>query len=198
MVTVLQPVPQPVPQPGPQPGLQPGPQPVPQPEDVDRRGVAWEIAACVLDPELPVVTLADLGVLRSVEVTADTVEVAITPTYSGCPALSAMRDDLVRRLRDAGFAQVRVRVELEPAWSTDHITERGRRALAEAGMSPPGPAATRSGTVVLDLLPRRRAVGCPRCGSAATELTSEFGPTACTAIYRCTACLEAFSHVKEL
>ena len=162
---------------------------------------AREVAATVTDPELPMLTLEDLGVLRSVVVTGDdfdVVEVAITPTYSGCPALATMRDDLVRRLRETGFEEVRVRVELEPAWSTDWITERGRRALAEAGVSPPGPAPRGSGPFPLDLLPRRRAVSCPRCGSSVAELTSEFGPTACTALYRCTDCLEPFQHVKEL
>jgi ring-1,2-phenylacetyl-CoA epoxidase subunit PaaD len=142
-------------------------------------------------------TLADLGVLRSVEVDDQRVVVAITPTYSGCPAMATMRDDLVHRLRDAGFDDVRVRVELDPAWSSDWITERGRRALAEHGISPPGPAGP-AGPVALRLLPTRRDLRCPRCGSAATEVTSEFGATACKALYRCTDCREPFEHVKEI
>ncbi len=159
---------------------------------------AWDIAASVTDPELPMLTLADLGVLREVQEDVDDtsrVTVAITPTYSGCPAMATMRDDLVRRLTEAGYDDVRVRVELQPAWSSDWISESGRRALAEHGISPPGPA--HRGPVVLNLLPTRRAIGCPRCGSAEVELTSEFGATACKALYRCASCLEPFEHIKE-
>ena len=159
---------------------------------------AYDVARTVTDPEMPMLTLEDLGVLRDVEVHGDTVTVAITPTYSGCPAMATMRDDLVHRLTDAGYADVRVRVELSPAWSSDWITERGRAALAEHGISPPGAAAKPEGPIALNLLPTRRTLACPRCGSAAAELTSEFGPTACKALYRCTDCLEPFEHVKEI
>ena len=160
---------------------------------------AREVAATVTDPEMPMLTLEDLGVLREVSVDDDgAVAVAITPTYSGCPAMATMRDDLVHRLRDAGFADVRVRVELQPAWSSDWITERGRAALASHGISPPGAAPRTDGPIALTLQPTRRAIGCPRCGSAEVELTSEFGPTACKALYRCTDCREPFEHVKEI
>ncbi|MFC4785705.1 1,2-phenylacetyl-CoA epoxidase subunit PaaD [Nocardioides sp. MAHUQ-72] len=169
---------------------------------VDRTALrerAHAVASTVTDPEMPMLTLEDLGVLRGVDVTGGgEVVVAITPTYSGCPAMATMRDDLVHRLTDAGFDEVRVKVELSPAWSSDWITERGRRALTEAGLSAPGPAPRSDGPVALNLLPTRRAVGCPRCGSDAVELTSEFGPTACKALYRCTDCLEPFEHVKEI
>ena len=159
----------------------------------------WEVAASVLDPELPVLTLADLGVLRAVEVADDgRVVVTITPTYSGCPAMAAMRDDLVRTLGEHGHRRVEVRISLHPAWSTDWITERGRAALRSHGISPPGPAPRHDLPVALTLQPVRRALQCPRCGSAETALTSEFGPTACTALYRCTDCLEPFEHVKEI
>ena len=132
------------------------------------------------------------------------VTVTITPTYSGCPALATMRDDLVRRLTAAGYAQVRVEVELSPAWSSDWISARGRQALAAAGISPPGPALSAPGhlaghgPVPLTLTPRPRQLRCPRCGSPAARLLSEFGPTACQAMYRCEACLEPFGHVKEI
>jgi ring-1,2-phenylacetyl-CoA epoxidase subunit PaaD len=158
---------------------------------------ALDVASSVTDPEMPMLTLADLGVLRSVEERGDVVEVAITPTYSGCPAMATMRDDLVHRLSDAGYADVRVRVELSPAWSSDWITDEGRRKLSEHGISPPGPAPA-SGPVAINLLPTRRAIQCPRCASAEVELTSEFGATSCKALYRCTACLEPFEHVKEI
>ncbi|WP_121436200.1 1,2-phenylacetyl-CoA epoxidase subunit PaaD [Actinomadura pelletieri] len=159
---------------------------------------AWRVAASVTDPEMPMLTLHDLGVLRDVAVVDGRVIVTITPTYSGCPAMATMRDDLLHRLAGAGFADAEVRVSLHPAWSSDWITDRGRAALAEHGLSPPGPAPARNGPVPLTLLPRRRALTCPRCGSSDTELTSEFGPTACKALYRCTACLEPFEHVKEI
>ncbi|MFI6712679.1 1,2-phenylacetyl-CoA epoxidase subunit PaaD [Nonomuraea sp. NPDC050478] len=164
---------------------------------------AVEAAGRVRDPEMPMLTLADLGVLRDVEVVRDAeggevVIASITPTYTGCPAMATMRDDLVHRLNDAGFARVEVRVVLDPPWSSDWISERGRAALRAAGLSAPGPAPRRTGPVPLTLGPPRSAPPCPRCGSAATRLTSEFGATACKALYRCTGCLEPFEHVKEI
>ena len=157
---------------------------------------AYEVAASVTDPEMPMLTLADLGVLREVHQDGDRVTVTITPTYSGCPAMATMRDDLVRRLSEAGY-DVQIKVALSPAWSTDWITERGRTALREAGLSAPGPAPRRDGPTVLDLGPTRRALTCPRCGSDLAALISEFSATACKALYRCQACLEPFEHVKE-
>ena len=159
---------------------------------------ARSVAAAVTDPEMPMLTLEDLGVLRDVEVDGDTVIVTITPTYSGCPAMGTMRDDLVLRLRDAGFADVEVRISLHPAWSSDWITPRGRQALADHGISAPGAAPRHDGPIVLSLQPIRRTLTCPRCGSSDSELTSEFGPTACKALYRCESCLEPFEHVKEI
>lgn len=153
---------------------------------------AREIAGTVVDPELPMLSLADLGVLRDVCFDADgSLVVTLTPTYSGCPALATMRDDVRRRLHEEGFADVSVCISLSPAWSSDDITPHGRAALAEHGISPPGQA-------VLALGPTRRAVTCPQCGSSATQVVSEFGSTACKALYRCTECLEPFDHVKEI
>lgn len=157
------------------------------------------LAASVTDPEMPMLTLADLGVLRDVRVRPDgTVVVTITPTYSGCPAMATMRDDLVHRLTDAGVEQVEVVVSLHPAWSSDWISEAGRAALRRHGISAPGPARRPGGPIPLTLGPVHRDLVCPRCGSAAVSLTSEFGPTSCKALYRCTACLEPFEHVKEI
>lgn len=158
---------------------------------------AQVVAARVVDPELPMLTLADLGVLRSVEVTPGRVRVALAPTYTGCPAVAEMRADLTRALRAAGYDEVRVDLELSPPWSSDDITERGRRLLSEHGLSAPGPAEHESGPVPLRLGPVRRVVTCPRCGAGEATLTSEFGPTACTALYACSACGEPFEHVKE-
>ena len=158
---------------------------------------AYAVAATVTDPEMPMLTLEDLGVLRGVREEHGVAVVTITPTYSGCPAMASMRDDLVHKLADAGHP-ARVEVSLSPAWSSDWITARGRAALRAHGLSAPGPAPAHGGPIVLDLLPRRRELDCPRCGSDRVELTSEFGATACKALYRCTQCLEPFEHVKEL
>ena len=160
------------------------------------RARVWELAGSVPDPEMPMLTLEDLGVLRSVDVEGRRTVVTITPTYSGCPAMASMRDDLVRVLSEQGY-DAEVRVSLSPPWSSDWISDRGRRALHEHGLSAPGPA-PRAGPVALSLAPPRRALTCPRCESTDVELTSEFGPTACTALYRCTSCLEPFEHVKEI
>lgn len=160
---------------------------------------ARSVAAAVTDPELPMVTLADLGILRDVREDGDGVVVTITPTYSGCPAMDEIRADLWRALRGAGYTRVEVRTELSPAWTTDWITPAGRAKLSAAGIAPPGPAPRRAGgPVPLTLGPSRRAVECPRCGHAGTGLISAFGATACRELRRCPACREPFEHVKEI
>ncbi|WP_037604302.1 1,2-phenylacetyl-CoA epoxidase subunit PaaD [Streptacidiphilus rugosus] len=168
--------------------------------------VAVAAAAAVRDPELPMLTLADLGVLREVRLDADGgVTAVLTPTYSGCPALAEMRADVDSALRAVGFDEVRVETQLSPPWSTDDITDAGRRKLAEAGIAPPGAAPRRAeGPVPLTLGPLRTGrsgaavVHCPRCGSPDTEETSRFGATACKALRRCRACREPFEQVKEI
>lgn len=163
------------------------------------RDRAKAVASSVVDPELPMLTLADLGVLRDVGLDHEgTVIVSITPTYSGCPAMATMRDDLVRCLQEAGFSRVRVNVALQPAWTTDWITAAGRAALHRAGISPPGQAPRREGPIALTLSATRRALHCPQCDSSDVELTSEFGSTACKALYRCRSCREPFDHMKEI
>lgn len=158
------------------------------------------VAEQVTDPELPMVTLADLGVLREVWTTpAGTVVVSITPTYSGCPAMAAMRDDLTAALRAAGYPDVEVRTVLEPAWSTDWITDSGRAKLARAGISPPGTAARRGpGPVPLQLSEPVRTLRCPQCGSGNTEELSRFSSTACKSLWLCRSCHEPFEHIKEI
>lgn len=163
---------------------------------------AWEVAAQVVDPELPMLTLADLGILREVRSAPHdpaTVVVTITPTYAGCPALAEIRSDLHRRLLWAGYPNVEIRTELAPPWSSDWITAEGRRKLTAHGMSPPGTGAHhQSSTVSLPLAPTRLAARCPQCGAEETEVLSRFGPTPCTALVRCLACQEPFEHVKEI
>ncbi|MFJ5138328.1 1,2-phenylacetyl-CoA epoxidase subunit PaaD [Streptomyces sp. NPDC088707] len=152
------------------------------------------IAGAVLDPELPVLTLAELGVLRGVHVTGPgRVEVALTPTYTGCPAVETMSTDIERALHEHGMPEVSVITVLAPAWSTDDISEEGRRKLAEFGVAPPRPQGPAGGPIPLTL-----AIRCPNCGSTDTELLSRFSSTACKALRRCTACREPFDHFKEL
>jgi ring-1,2-phenylacetyl-CoA epoxidase subunit PaaD len=160
---------------------------------------AAELAGSVLDPELPQLTLADLGILRGVSADGDTIVVTITPTYSGCPAMSEIRFDVRRRLHDAGYRDVDVRLQLDPPWTTDWITAEGRRKLRTAGIAPPvGTAPRPNGPVSVTLGARSAAVPCPRCGSTETTQLSRFGATACRALHRCAACAETFDYVKPI
>lgn len=159
--------------------------------------------ASVTDPELPVLTIGDLGVLRGVEVTETAagarVTVTLTPTYSGCPALEVMRRDVRARLSAEGFADVEVRTALDPPWSSGWISAEGRRKLAAYGIAPPGAAPPRpSGPVPVTLSRRRPPVSCPVCGSADTVELSAFGATACKDLWRCRTCAEPFEHIKEI
>lgn len=165
-----------------------------------RLEMARRVAADVTDPEMPVLTLADLGVLRRVSCDdGGQVVVTITPTYSGCPAMATIRDDLRRALSTAGFDDVQINTVLTPAWSTNWITEDGRRKLADHGIAPPGIAAEHDdGPVMLTLTPRRQTVACPQCGSVDTEMTSEFGATPCKSLHRCRSCAEPFDRMKEI
>lgn len=160
---------------------------------------ARQIAGSVPDPELPMLTLADLGILRDVRVDGCRVTVWLTPTYSGCPALHEMRRDVSDRLTAAGFAGVEVRTVLSPPWSSDRISPAGRRKLAAAGIAPPRFRPDRGdGPVPLTLVAHRPVIECPRCGSADTERTAEFSGTACKDLYRCRSCGEPFEHIKEI
>ena len=150
-----------------------------------------DVVAAVVDPELRVLTIEDLGILRAVEVEPDRVTVTITPTYAGCPAMDVIRADITRALARAGYDDVEVRTVLRPAWTTEMITGAGLAKLAAAGIAPP--STTRPDVVAL-----RLSVACPRCGSPDTEELSRFGSTACKALWRCRACAEPFDHVKPL
>lgn len=156
------------------------------------------IVADVADPEVPVLTIDDLGILRDVILTSDGhISVTITPTYSGCPAMREISADVERRMLDAGFGPVEVRTALAPAWSSDWITAEGHRSLAAAGIAPPEPTRPTTGPVPLTLGPRP-AVRCPRCGSHHTALDATFGSTACKSLHRCRACDEPFEAVKPI
>jgi ring-1,2-phenylacetyl-CoA epoxidase subunit PaaD len=158
---------------------------------------AWTAAAATPDPELPVVTIADLGILRDVDEADGRVIATITPTYSGCPAMREIAADVEHRLRSAGYRDVEVRTRLAPRWTTDWITDAGRRKLAAAGVAPPAPARRAAGPVPLTLAPRP-PVACPRCGAADTAETAAFGSTACKSLHRCTVCDEPFEAVKPV
>ena len=155
---------------------------------------AWNVAAAVVDPEVPVLTIDDLGVLREVTVTDHGVNVVVTPTYSGCPAMETIRADVVQALTAAGFGPVTVRLALSPAWTTDWISDKGKAALAAFGIAPPtGAAAVDHGPVRI-----RMAVKCPNCQSLDTRELSHFGSTSCKALYECRACGEPFDYFKVL
>jgi ring-1,2-phenylacetyl-CoA epoxidase subunit PaaD len=173
------------------------------------RGGVREAVARVVDPELRVVTIEELGILRDVSVAPDTgrVTVTIRPTYSGCPAMDAIRADIRAAARDAGHHDVQVRTVLAPPWSTDDISESGLAKLAAAGIAPPAaqrdPRRPPGSAVRLQLsVPSGRGgaagANCPRCGSPDTEQLSRFGSTACKALWRCRSCAEPFEHVKAV
>jgi ring-1,2-phenylacetyl-CoA epoxidase subunit PaaD len=154
---------------------------------------AWAAAAAVPDPEIPCVTVADLGILRAVELGEDgTATARVTPTYVGCPATLAIELAIQTALEDAGFA-ARIERVMSPAWSTDDISDEGREKLRAYGIAPP-PKASNS----LRALFGEPAAQCPRCGSDDTERLSEFGSTPCKALYRCKACKEPFDAFKCL
>ena len=158
---------------------------------------AYHAAAATPDPELPSLTIEDLGILRNVHYSPELVTVTITPTYSGCPAMREITADIHSRLTQAGFAQVTINTQLAPAWTTDWITKDGHRKLSENGIAPPSPATRRSGPIPLTLTAPPPAA-CPRCGSADTRRTAEFSATACKSLHRCNACGEPFEGVKAL
>jgi ring-1,2-phenylacetyl-CoA epoxidase subunit PaaD len=162
----------------------------PRPHDAAELAV-WELAATVVDPEVPVLTIEDLGVLRRVAIEGDRIVVEITPTYSGCPAVDAIRDDIVVALGAAGYANVLVRTVLAPAWTTDWMSTAGRVKLEEFGIAAPV-ARGSGGPINLGL-----GIRCPHCGSLHTRELSRFGSTSCKALYVCQRCQEPFDYFKD-
>jgi ring-1,2-phenylacetyl-CoA epoxidase subunit PaaD len=159
-------------------------------DDTELRKRAWDVVASVVDPEIPVLTIADLGVLRDVTIDDGRVEVSITPTYSGCPAMNMITLEVELALEREGFRDSTVRTVLAPAWTTDWMSEEGRRKLREYGIAPPQAASSRRALFGVD------QVACPQCGSTDTELLSEFGSTSCKALWRCKKCREPFDYFK--
>ncbi len=159
-----------------------------QPTDL---AAAWATLALVMDPEVPVVSVVDLGIVRDLDWQAGHLHVVVTPTYSGCPATEVIESDIREALEQAGFREPHLERKLTPAWSTDWITDDGRERLRAYGIAPPqGSASKRS------LLGESPVVVCPQCASSHTEVLSEFGSTACKALYRCRDCLEPFDYFK--
>ena len=170
------------------------PAPASAPADGDRRlSLAWRALAAVDDPEIPALSIVDLGLIRSVEVASNgTLEVGLSPTYLGCPATEVIRGSVEHALGNAGIGAFAVINVLSPAWTSDWITAEGRRKLESYGIVPP----ERSTASLREILHPHRAVGCPRCRSTDTECLSEFGSTPCKALHRCRACLEPFEYFK--
>ena len=162
---------------------------------------AWDVLGSVLDPEVPAVSVCDLGIVRDVIAHDDGLQIVLTPTYSGCPATEVIEHDVIAALDAAGLGPARVTLQRAPAWTTDWISEQGRRKLFDYGIAPPGPveAARDDGTVPIKFFDRgHQRLTCPRCGSRNTERLSAFGSTACKALHRCLACREPFEHFKPI
>ena len=156
----------------------------------------WSIVSQVNDPEVPVLSVTDLGIVRDIKLNGDAVEVVITPTYSGCPAMQLIEWEIRARIvQETGLEkeQVKVSTVLSPAWTTDWMSEAGRQKLKAYGIAPPGPTAS---VCDITLFAKDEAVQCPRCQSYNTTLVSQFGSTACKAHYRCNDCLEPFDYFK--
>ncbi len=150
----------------------------------------WDWLADVPDPEIPIVSVVDLGMIRKVNVRNDAVEIEVSPTYSGCPATEVIESSILAKLNDEGLAAVSIRRVLSPPWTTDWISEAGREKLRQYGIAPPVGSASKR-----ELL-GKGAVHCPRCGGGQTTVVSEFGSTACKASYKCDECLEPFEYFK--
>ena len=152
----------------------------------------WQILEEVKDPEVPVLSVVDLGIIRSVKVQDELISIMITPTYSGCPAMDVIRMDIRLKLMEKGLRNVNITQSLSPAWTTDWMSEEGKRKLKDFGIAPPNPKQQFCSTDMF----RQEAVQCPRCQSFHTELVSQFGSTACKAMYKCLDCLENFDYFK--
>jgi len=152
----------------------------------------WSLLEEVKDPEVPVLSIIDLGMVRSVTTSEDKINITLTPTYSGCPAMDVIAMDIRLKLIEKGYRDISIIQQLSPAWTTDWMSEEGKQKLKAFGIAPPNP---KQQFCTSDMF-QQEAVQCPRCNSYHTELISQFGSTACKSIYRCLDCKEAFDHFK--
>ena len=159
---------------------------------------AWDVLGAVLDPEVPAISVRDLGIVRDVIDHGVELEVVLTPTYSGCPATEVIESSVLAAIEAEGLGPARATLRRAPAWTTDWISEEGRRKLREYGIAPPGPAMPDGGVPIRIVGRRSEAIACPRCGSLHTDKLTAFGSTACKAMYRCLACHEPFEHFKPI
>jgi ring-1,2-phenylacetyl-CoA epoxidase subunit PaaD len=173
---------------------------------VTRAERAWEVLGTVLDPEVPALSVRDLGIVRDVIDHGTELEVVLTPTYSGCPATEVIEESVLSALDAEGLGPARATLRRAPAWTTDWISEEGKRKLHAYGIAPPAhvvadsvtPAQAGVQSFPLRFFPKAASVACPRCNSKQTERLSAFGSTACKAMYRCLACREPFEHFKPI
>jgi ring-1,2-phenylacetyl-CoA epoxidase subunit PaaD len=152
----------------------------------------WKILEDVKDPEVPVLSVVDLGIVRSVKTSDERIDIVITPTYSGCPAMDVINMDIRLKLIENGFRNITIQQQLSPAWTTDWMSEEGKKKLKAFGIAPPNPKQQFCTSEMF----QQEAVQCPRCNSWHTELISQFASTACKSMYRCLDCKEAFDHFK--
>jgi ring-1,2-phenylacetyl-CoA epoxidase subunit PaaD len=153
----------------------------------------WELLKDIPDPEIPVITIIDLGVVRQVELTKEGATITITPTYTGCPAMKLFEDEIVKKLQANGIKNVSIKMVYSPAWTTDWISDEAKLKLRNYGIAPPVDGTQDKG-VLFEGGPKE--IECPQCGSKNTELLSQFGSTACKALYKCNSCLEPFDYFK--
>ena len=153
-----------------------------------------KVISDIPDPEIPVISIKELGVLRNIFYQEDSLKVVITPTYSGCPAMDRFQKDIVEKLELLKVKSYEIKMQFDPAWTTDWITEEAKEKLRDYGIAPPAHKTKDKNT----LLGNKQRVGCPRCKTKETELVSQFGSTACKAMYRCISCLEPFEYFKCL
>lgn len=159
------------------------------PNDTDR---IWELMHSIPDPEIPVISITDLGIVREIEKEDDLIRIKITPTYSGCPAMYAIEQDIKKVLKENGYDQIDIKMVYQPVWTTDWINDAAKERLRAYGIAPPEKSTSDKSVLVGE----SAKIVCPRCGSRATTLISQFGSTACKALYKCEDCLEPFDYFK--
>lgn len=159
---------------------------------------AWAVLGGVLDPEVPALSVRDLGIVRDVIDHGEELEIVLTPTYSGCPATEVIEESVLGAIEVAGLGPARATLRRAPAWTTDWISEEGKRKLREYGIAPPGPVLPGAAVPIRIVGRKSEAIACPHCGSLHTEKLSAFGSTACKSLYRCLACREPFEHFKPI